>query len=431
MQARLVAMQLISSVIDKKISLDGLTDAQTGQPSYLALEMRDRALVRAMVLATLRHYGTIETNLAHFINRPLPRKARALHHLLFLTAAQILHLDVPDHASIHIAVTIAKSRPDLCRFAPLVNALARQLTRRRDEILVSPNPVSNVPPWFAQMLKQAYGLQKADAILAAQAHEPLLDIHVKNKTHLWAKKLSGRVLPGGTHLRLDRIENNLTQAPGFDSGDWWVQDIAASFPARLLGVIEGKKVADLCAAPGGKTAQLALLNGEVTAFDSSKSRMQRLIENMQRLKLNVKTHIGDVRHFQPLQLFDAVLCDAPCSSTGTIRRHPDILWTKSPETIDRLAQLQLELLESALRFAKQGGVVVFSNCSLAPQEGEELMARFLQSYRQARLSPIRPEELHKDFATLITQEGFLRSTPADWVEFGGMDGFFAARLVKL
>jgi len=431
-QSRLVALRLISAVIDKKVSLDGLTDIKGGNPAYLALEPRDRALARAIILSSLRQNGTIKAALARFTHHPLPQKARTLHHLLSLTAAQILYLDIPDYASINLAVAIAKSDPRLRRFAPLVNALTRQVAKHRDEILAKPDPVAHTQPWFTEMLQQAYGAKRTHAIIVATAHEPPLDITVKNNAALWAETLSGQLLPNGTTVRLEKIEQNLDQLPGFSRGDWWVQDVAAALPVYLLGDVRGKKVADLCAAPGGKTAQLAHLGAEVTAFDSSHNRMQRLIENMQRLNLSVDTHIGDVRRFTPRSLFDAVLCDAPCSSTGTLRRHPDILWTKSPEDIEQLARLQLELLEAALRFTKPGGSVVFSNCSLARQEGEELIAHFLQSHKdQARLIPITTEEMPAPFASLVSPQGFLRSTPADLAELGGMDGFFAARIKRL
>jgi len=435
LEVRLVALRLICGVIDKKISLDGLTDRTNGTPRYLALGDRDRALARAITLTTLRHYHIITALLQRFISRPLPRQASVLRHLIHLTVAQILYLEVPDHAAINLAVVIAKSDPRLRRFASLVNALARQVARHREDILENQNTSANIPAsttsWIHARLERDYGKAKAHSILKAQALPPPLDLTIKENAALWAEKLSGRLLPNGT-VRLERFNQDLTQLPGFASGDWWVQDVAASLPARLFGDIRGKKVADLCAAPGGKTAQLLCLGAQVTAFDESKSRMQRLIENMQRLKLQpCETQICDVRDFSTAQMFDAVLCDAPCSSTGTIRRHPDILWTKSADDIARLVHLQAELLATALRFTATGGMVVFSNCSILPQEGEELIIDFLKKHPKARLDPISPKELPAAFTPLITPEGFLRSTPADLSDYGGMDGFFAARLRKL
>jgi len=297
--------------------------------------------------------------------------------------------------------------------------------------LASPEMPIHVPAWFFDMLETTYGKATAQAIIRAQMCEPPLDITVKTQAVDWAAKLSGRVFSHHTTVRLTALKQNLTQLPGFSTGEWWVQDVAASLPVLLMGNVKNKKIADLCAAPGGKTAQLVQLGADVTAFDCSNSRMQRLLDNMQRLKLNVKTHVCDIRQFNPPQLFDAVLCDAPCSSTGTVRRHPDILWTKSRDDIDRLAKLQTELLEAGLRFTKPGGTIIFSNCSLSTQEGEEMINHFLEQHNQVKLIPIQTEELPDSFASLITRQGFLRSTPADLIEFGGMDGFFAARLIKL
>jgi len=430
LEVRQVSLRLISCVIDKKISLDGLTDTLNGQPRYLALDTRDRSLSRAITLATLRHYPAISALLTRFISRPLPRKATLLHHLIHLTIAQILYLDVPDHAAINIGVTIAKSDPRLNRFAPLINALARQVARNAENIHDNQTMPIWEPSWFYQMLESHYGAAQAQAIIQAQTQQPPLDLSVKENASLWATKLSGQVLPNGT-VRLSNSKHNVSELPGFASGDWWVQDVAASLPVRLLGDVKGKKLADLCAAPGGKTAQLLCMGAEVTAFDSSKSRMQRLQQNMQRLNLHPNIQIGDVRSITQEQLFDAVLCDAPCSSTGTVRRHPDILWTKSQHDIERLVQLQSELLTTALRFTRSGGVVVFSNCSLSFQEGEDLIAHFLGNHPNAKLDPIKADELPAVFASLVKPEGFLRSTPADLSDFGGMDGFFAARLLKL
>jgi len=430
-EVRLVALRLLSSVIDKKISLDGLTDRVGGQTRYLALSERDRTLARAIAVTSLRHHDTIASAITRFIKHPLPLKARSLRHLIHMTAAQILYLQVPDYASINLAVTIAKSDSRLRRFAPLVNAVTRQVARQAQEILAKPDEINHASSWFLDMLEAAYGKIKARAIIKAQSHEPPLDLTVKEDAQGWAEKLSGQWFKGSTTVRLTTaLGKNITQLPGFATGDWWVQDIAASLPARLMGDVSGKKLADLCAAPGGKTAQLALLGADVRAFDSSPSRLQRLVENMQRLNLDITTHCCDVRHFQPAQLFDAVLCDAPCSSTGTVRRHPDILWTKSLADIDRLAKLQATLLEAALTFTKPGGMVIFSNCSLAPQEGERLIEHFLHQHPEIRLSPIKAGELPPKLDFLITPQGFLRSTPADLAEFGGMDGFFAARLIK-
>src|SRR5690606_28293191 len=230
--------------------------------------------------------------------------------------------------------------------------------------------------------------------------------------------------------RVDRLPAPVAELPGYAEGEWWVQDAAASLPARLLGDVRRRAVADLCAAPGGKTAQLAQAGAMVTAVDLSASRLQRLEVNLNRLGLTAQTVKADLLAWRPDQRFDAVLLDAPCSSTGTVRRHPDVPWTKRPEDIQRLAELQSRLLERALMLLRPGGVLVFANCSLDPAEGVELVGRLLAERREAVLYPARASEL-SDAEHFITSEGYLSTTPAvpeTAGQLGDVDGFFAARL---
>lgn len=428
LEARRTAVRLLTAVIVRRTPLDALTDDQHGHPQYLALDARDRALVRAMLAAALRHRGEIEGALGTLLDRPLPANAAALHSNLHVTAAQILYLDVPDHAAVDLAVTLAGEDPRTRRFAALANAVLRRLSREKSTVVAS-NPRANVPDWFADMLEGAYGPARTDAILAIQATEPPLDLTVKSDPQGWAERLRGFVLPTGT-VRLERLDRPLTELPGFAEGEWWVQDVSASLPARLLGDVRGKTVADLCAAPGGKTAQLAWAGAEVTAFDISSSRLARLRSNLERLRLAAHFVEADLLRHEPGQAFDAVLLDAPCSSTGTIRRHPDVPWTKTPADIVKLADLQQRLLSRAAAFVRPGGLLVFSNCSLDPREGEAVARIFLSGNSDFEAAPISPEEI-SGLSHLVTREGFLRSTPADMPDESnaraGMDGFFAAR----
>jgi len=426
-------MRLLAAVIDKKTSLDGLTDNDHGHPQYRALAPRDRALVRAILGTALRNRGGITAALKRFLDRSLPENARALLHLLHISAAQIVWLDVPNHAAIYLAVEAAKQDPRLKRFTGLVNAVLRRFARQAEQIRTDTQPLDNCPAWFGTMLTQAYGQEQASAVLQIQAQEPPLDLTVRSEPGIWAQKLGGYVLPNGT-VRLAELSAPLTELPGFTEGEWWVQDVAASLPARLMGQIAGQHVADLCAAPGGKTAQLALAGAQVVAVDLSANRLKRLQQNMARLHFPVETWAGDLRKWQLEQLFDAVLLDAPCSSTGTIRRHPDVLWTKDETDIRKLAAVQADLLDCAVRLVRPGGIVVFSNCSLAKEEGEELVRTFIASHKNMQLLPVQAAEL-PGLAMLITPEGFVRTTPADLPHenprLAGMDGFFAARLQRL
>ncbi|MRG54864.1 methyltransferase domain-containing protein [Phyllobacterium sp. SYP-B3895] len=425
--ARQCATRLLGAVIEKHTSLDGLTDNCNGHPQYMALDDRDRSLVRAILGAALRNRGAIEAAISQMIDRPLPENAVALKHLLHVAAAQILYLDLPDRAAVDLAVTAANGDPRNRRFASMVNAVLRRLSREKETF--ANRAAVNVPSWFEASLIAAYGKEKAGAILEIQAKEPAVDLTVKGDPQVWAERLGGLALPTGS-VRLANIEGALTSLPGFAEGEWWVQDTAASLPAKLFGDITGKRVADLCAAPGGKTAQLALAGANVTALDLSANRLKRLRANLERLHFTADTVEANLAAYEPAEPFDAVLLDAPCSSTGTVRRHPDVPWTKSPEEIAKLAALQAKLLDHAVTLVRPGGIIVFSNCSLDPSEGEAVARQLIAKNPAIELVPVVAEEIG-GLADLITKEGFVRSTPADLphdnAALSGMDGFFAAR----
>ena len=428
--ARKAAARLLAAVVDARTPLDGLTDNEHGHPQYRALDARDRALVRAILATALRHRMTIATLLARRLDKPLPPNATALGHILHVAAAQILFLDVPDSAAVDLAVTHAKEDPRTARFAGLVNAVLRALTRSgKGELDPALAATLDAPDWFIERLARAYGDQEARAILAMHRLEAPVDFSVKGDPAGWAERLGGVVLPTGS-VRVERLSGPVTDLPGFDAGEWWVQDAAAALPAKLMGDVAGLRVADLCAAPGGKTAQLVLAGADVTAVDSSKNRLVRLRQNLDRLGLKAGTVQADMLAFEPDRPFDAVLLDAPCSSTGTVRRHPDVPWTKTPADIAKLADLQKRLLACAVTLVRPGGRIVFSNCSLDPQEGEELVDAFLAEVSGIAVDPIRPDET-PGIGPSVTERGWLRTTPAGLdlgrPQISGLDGFFAAR----
>ena len=408
---RLCAQRLLGAVIETSTSLDGLTDDDHGHPQYRALEMRDRSLVRAILSSALRHRGTVSAFLARLLDKPLPENAKSLSHLLHVAAAQILFLDVPDHSAVDLAVEAARADPRNGRFASLVNALLRRMSREKNEILPTLLADSrDVPDWFWDALRMQYGERKAGHILAMHRIEAPVDFTVKSSPAHWAATLGGIVVPGGT-VRVEKLETSVPALPGFAEGQWWVQDAAAGIPARLLGDIKGKTALDLCAAPGGKTAQMAHAGADVTAVDLSASRLKRLNSNMARLGLTVKTWQGDAFDFNPGALFDAVLLDAPCSSTGTIRRHPDVAWTKSPQDVAKLAALQFKMLTKAAEFVKPGGVLVFSNCSLLAEEGEHIAMRAASEIGALEPFPVTASELPGMEALATREAGSARRPP--------------------
>ncbi|WP_354554146.1 RsmB/NOP family class I SAM-dependent RNA methyltransferase [Kaistia defluvii] len=427
--ARLAATTALMAVLVDHRPLDSAIDATDGP--FETLDPRERGLARAILGIALRRRGQIDDALGRFLDKALPRKSGPLPAILHVAAAQILFMDVPDHAAVSIAVETAEADRDARHFKGLVNAVLRRLTEQRDAILASQDEVRlNVPDWLYERWVKDYGAETTQAIAAAHLLEPSLDLSVKSDPEGWAEKLGGIVLPTGS-VRLI-AHGPIDALPGFAEGQWWVQDAAAALPAKLLGKVEGLDVADLCAAPGGKTAQLAAAGAKVMAVDINEGRLQRVRENLSRLKLQIGTIAADVETWQPNRLFDAILLDAPCSATGTIRRHPDVAVLKRPGDIKTLANLQASLLARATSMLVSGGTLVYCTCSLEKAEGEDQVALALASLPLV-LEPIRPEEVGGVEA--ICRDGFLRTLPSDLPNaeprLSGLDGFFAARFRRL
>jgi 16S rRNA (cytosine967-C5)-methyltransferase len=427
--ARLAATTALMAVLVDHRPLDSAIDATDGP--FETLDPRERGLARAILGIALRRRGQIDDALGRFLDKALPRKSGPLPAILHVAAAQILFMDVPDHAAVSIAVETAEADRDARHFKGLVNAVLRRLTEQRDAILASQDEVRlNVPDWLYERWVKDYGAETTQAIAAAHLLEPSLDLSVKSDPEGWAEKLGGIVLPTGS-VRLI-AHGPIDALPGFAEGQWWVQDAAAALPAKLLGKVEGLDVADLCAAPGGKTAQLAAAGAKVMAVDINEGRLQRVRENLSRLKLQIGTIAADVETWQPNRLFDAILLDAPCSATGTIRRHPDVAVLKRPGDIKTLANLQASLLARATSMLVSGGTLVYCTCSLEKAEGEDQVALALANLPLV-LEPIRPEEVGGVEA--ICRDGFLRTLPSDLPNaeprLSGLDGFFAARFRRL
>ena len=312
-----------------------------------------------------------------------------------------------------------------------MNAVLRRVAQQRETLLAEPDAVRDTPEWLIKRWTSAYGEETARTIAEANGHEPALDVTVKEDPAHWAERLRGRVLPTVTVRTL--AQGAVSLLPGFTDGAWWVQDAAASLPARLFGDVRGLRVADLCAAPGGKTAQLTQAGALVTAVDRSPARLNRLHDNLARLKLTAETVAADVLEWEA-EPFDAVLLDAPCSSTGTIRRHPDVPWLKGEAEIGVLTGLQTKLLDRAASLVKPGGTLVYCVCSLEPEEGEAQIEALLASNLNLARGPIGADEVLGK-AELINARGELRTLPFHLPDadprWGGLDGFFAARLVRL
>jgi len=430
--ARRAAVELLAAVLQRKQVLDDVLGRSLERGAMFDLATRDRALARAIVAASLRQKGELDRVLFTFLERGLPDKSGTLYPILLAGAAQLIFLKTPPHAAIDLAVTLAQYDPKAKRYDKLVNAVLRRVANEGEAIASALDAARvNTPDWLWSRWVSYWGEARAHAIAEANLIEPPLDLTVKNNPALWAERLSGRVLVTGSVRLLPK--GRIESLASYDEGAWWVQDVAASLPAKLLGHVAGQPVADLCAAPGGKTAQLVLGGASVIAVDNSKTRLKLLAENLKRLHLEAELVEADAASWQPGGLFDAVLLDAPCSSTGTIRRHPDIPYVKSAKDIEALAALQARLLDNAARLVRPGGKLIYSTCSLEPEEGEAQIAAFLTRNAAFSIDPISPAELYGQ-AQWIEPSGCLRTFPyelkLDSAEWSGMDGFFAARLVR-
>lgn len=394
------------------------------------MEVRDKTFVRLLATVMLRRLGQIDDIVARFLTKPLPEKASFVTDVLRVGAAQIVFLDTPAHAAVSTGVSLVKSSRDFGGFAALTNAVLRRVAREGKEIAAKQDAAKlNVPAWLYSRWRKEYGEDAARKIAEAGLNEAPLDFTVKGDPQDWAEPLQAFVMPTGT---LRREKNASVPAlPGFEEGAWWVQDFSAALPARLFSGLNGKTAVDICAAPGGKTAQLIAAGADATAIDVSANRLARLRENLGRLRFKAETICADARKWHASadgknRKFDAVLLDAPCSATGTLRRHPDVARHRTPADVERLNQAQRELLRVAVDMAKDDAVIVYCVCSVLPEEGRLMIDEAVESGLVERV-PLTERDVPVE---LISSDGDLRVLPFYYADKGGCDGFFAARLRK-
>ena len=424
--ARRVATQVLTDVLVRHLALDETLDRQLAQADSLG---RDAGLVRAMATSAVRHLGQLRHVVQSRLSGDrLPAKVPELEALMLIGAAQLLHLDVPDHAAVDMTMRVARENPRLLPYAKLVNAVLRRIAREKEQANETLSPFINLPDWLAQRWIATYGTETAARIAQACGQEADLDLSVKDNPALWAETLDAVLLPCGS-LRL-QDHRPVASLPGYEEGAFWVQDAAASLPARLLAPKQNERIADLCAAPGGKTAQLAVAGASVVAVDRSPARLKRLEDNLKRLGLAADLLACDATTLEAAP-FDAILLDAPCSATGTLRRHPDVAWIKQESDVFKLAQLQSRLLDQAIRLLKPEGRLVYCTCSLEPEEGEMQIENALKRHPALRRDPIRREEMG-GLSAALTPLGEARILPFMTFEgesaLSGVDGFFIARL---
>lgn len=417
--ARASALDLLDAVLRHRQTLE---TAIAGHDGLARRAGPDQAFAGRLAATAIRRLGQIDDLIGRTLDNPLPAKARIVQDVLRLGAAQLLFMEIPAHAAVDTSVELFR-RHGAGGFAKLVNAVLRRLAREGAEWVAGQDaPRLNTPDWLWQRWSGAYGEEKARAIATAHLAEPPLDITAKSDPEHWAGALSGRLVAGGT-IRIDH-PGAISGLAGYGDGAWWVQDAAARLVGTLLGDVRGKRVIDLCAAPGGKTALLAAAGADVTALDRSGQRLRRLEANLKRLGLSAEVIEADAGAWMPAEPADGVLLDAPCSATGTLRRHPDVAIGKTADDIRRLADLQARLLARAVQMLKPGGVLVYATCSLQPDEGPLVAAQ--AAGHGLEPMPIVAAEAG-GIADAITPDGHFRSLPCHLAEAGGMDGFFAAR----
>jgi 16S rRNA (cytosine967-C5)-methyltransferase len=422
--ARMVALDLLGAVLRRKRPLD---DAIEDNPAVHQLSARDRAFARLLVATALRRLGQIDALIHRCLNMPLAPRAAPVHDILRLGVAQLLFLRTPAHAAVATSVDLAQSRGYLSHKG-LVNAVLRRLSVEGEKLARLQDAARlNTPDWLWHSWSSSYGEATARAIATAHLKEAPLDLTLRENADGWCSKLEATLLPTGTLRRAPG--GSIASLPGYAEGVWWVQDAAAALPARLFGDVAGREVVDLCAAPGGKTAQLAAAGAQVTAVDRSPRRLDRLVANLERLSLPIAAVTADALTWRPEDPVEAVLLDAPCTTTGAIRRHPDVPHLKLPEDVARLSVVQENLLWAAIDMLRPGGILVYCTCSLEPAEGPERIDALTAAGAPVARKPIAPGEIGVD-PEWITPAGDLRTLPCHLAEYNGLDGFFSARLIK-
>lgn len=434
MAAREGALRLVHQVLSEKQLLVDAYRSEITEGPLRKLQGNDRAFARRIAITVLQHLGEIDQILSQFLEKGLPKKSGPLRNILRIGVAELLFLEVPAHAVVDSAVTHYRTWRKYAGFKGLTNAVLRRISKEGAEHLAAIDPArANLPDWLYESWTKAYGSEAlAEMVACHQTPSTPLDLTLKAGsdkealTH-WAERLSATITPTGnlrlaSHDRVDLLE-------GYQDGEWWVQDAAASLPAQLLGDVNDKPVLDLCAAPGGKTMQLAAKGAKVTALDMSRNRLDRVAENLERIGLQAELIKADALKFKSEKQWPAVLLDAPCSATGTMRRHPELVHQRKAEDIEHFAKLQARMLHKSAELVAPSGLLVFCTCSLQPQEGPELIGEFLTRNPDFSIIPIEQGEL-EGMDDFIQPDGSMRTRPDQWTELGGLDGFFAIRFRK-
>jgi len=426
---RFAALCFLEMILEEHLPLDQAFD-QTCRKYGDKLTVQDRNFIRHLGTTCLRHLGQLDAMINHCTPRKLTSKQTTVRHILRLGITQLLYMAVPAHAAVNSAVKMTDKQKDTSdrHSKGMVNAILRRIDREKEKFSTNFSPELNIPKWLKADWTAQYGPEEVARMADQLLEEPPLDFSLKPDLDgaVWADKLGGRLLPSGS-VRVEKagLVQNL---PGYNDGLWWVQDVAATLPVALLGAGPEDHVLDLCAAPGGKTAQSAAKGCHVTAVDQSARRLRRLQENMDRLGLTCHLVTSDAADYKPEKDFGYILLDAPCSSTGTMRRHPDVSRARGPADIKALAQIQARLLKAAVEMMPVGGILIYCVCSLQVEEGRDQIKALLDGNGSVKRKKVKPDEL-LGFEAALQDNGDIQTLPHHMA--GGMDGFFISRLTKI
>ena len=424
-----LAIKILNQVLSSR---NGLENVISSSNAYNQMEGRDRAFIRLLVATTLRRLGQIDALIRSYLKRPLPKKSRAVKDILRIGVAQIVILETPAHAVVDTSVRLCEQTRNPGQKG-LVNAILRKISQEGAEKFLALDAAKlNTPKWLWESWRTQFGEKTCRAIGEAHLHEPPLVLSAKKDPEELSGVLGAELLPTGSIML--RSGGMVASLAGYDEGTWWIQDTAAALPAKVLiaamPLNQKHRVLDMCAAPGGKTAQLAASGATVTAIDRSKKRLNTLRSNLKRLNLKATIISADASTYRPSNTIDGILIDAPCTATGTIRRHPDIARNKRHDDVQRLSKLQKQILANAVDQLLPGSVLVYSVCSLQREEGVDLIQEVLAENEKIKRLPIDPFEFGLP-VNLQTQNGDIQTLPCHVKEHGGMDGFFIARLHRI
>ncbi len=431
LQAREAALDILYNVLEKSRPLDQVLESHKG---FLSVSTRDRAFVRMLTTTTIRRLGQIDDLIRRALSKPdQVISPPMLLYILRIGVAQLAFMNTPDHAAVNTSVELTQHH-NMSKKKAFVNGVLRTIAREGKNWTTRQDvPRLNTPEWILKQWIADYTLRGAIDIGEANMSEGPLDVSVRDKERLehWADLLKASVLPTGT-LRCLEKGGLIQEKEGFKDGMWWVQDASAALPVKLFGDVSGKFVLDLCAAPGGKTMQLAAAGADVLALDRSPNRAKKIEENLKRLRLenNVRVEIADASVWSPKEALEYIILDAPCSATGTLRRHPDVVWTKTEKDMWALVDIQARLLNNAVGMLAPGGTLIYCTCSLQKEEGERQIERLLQDNSDIKRKPVSYEEVGH-IKAFVNENGDVRVLPYHLAAHGGMDGFFISRLIRV